>query len=230
MKDVITNSVFFGLVLSLAAYALGTMIRKKFNRSYLNPLLISIVVVIAVLLVFNIDYKSFNVGGQYLSWLLTPATVCLAIPLYQQIALLKAHKKAILFGILAGVFASMGSILAFAYLFGLTHQQYVTLLPKSITTAIGIGVSGELGGIQSITVAAIIVTGVFGNMIAPSVCKLFRIKDPVATGIAIGTSAHVIGTTKALELGEVQGAMSSLSIVVAGLMTVAGASFFSVLY
>lgn len=230
MKDAITNSAFFGVVLSLAAYALGILIRKKYNRSFVNPLLISIVVVIAVLLVFNIDYKSFNVGGQYLSWLLTPATVCLAIPLYQQLALLKAHKKAILLGTLAGVLASMGSILAFAYLFGLDHRQYVTLLPKSITTAIGIGVSDELGGVTSITVASIIITGVFGNIIAPAVCKLFKIKHPIATGIAIGTSAHVIGTTKALELGEVQGAMSSLSIVVAGLMTVVGASFFSVLH
>ena len=230
MKDVITNSVFFGVVLSIAAYALGVFLKKKYNRGFVNPLLVSIVVVIAILLVFNIDYKSYNMGGQYLSWLLTPATVCLAIPLYQQAGLLRTHKKAILFGILAGVLASIGSVLAFAYLFGLDHRQYVTLLPKSITTAIGIGVSGELGGYEPITVAVIIITGVFGNIVAPAVCKLFKIRNPIATGIAIGSSSHVIGTTKALELGEVQGAMSSLSIVVAGLMTVAGASFFSVLH
>ncbi len=229
MKDVITNSIFFGVVLSIAAYALGVFLKKKYNRGFVNPLLVSIVVVIAILLVFNIDYKSYNMGGQYLSWLLTPATVCLAIPLYQQAGLLRTHKKAILFGILAGVLASIGSVLAFAYLFGLDHRQYVTLLPKSITTAIGIGVSGELGGYEPITVAVIIITGVFGNIVAPAVCKLFKIRNPIATGIAIGSSSHVIGTTKALELGEVQGAMSSLSIVVAGLMTVVGASFFSVL-
>lgn len=229
MKDVIVNSVFFGVVISIAAYALGTWIKKKLGRSFVNPLLIAIIIVIAVVLVFNIDYSSYNMGGQYISYLLTPATVCLAIPLYQQISLLKQNRKAILLGILAGVISSIGSILAFSYLFGLNHQQYVTLLPKSITTAIGIGVSSELGGIQPITVAAIIITGVLGNSIAPAVCRLFKIKEPIAIGIAIGTSSHVIGTTKALEMGEVQGAMSSLSIVVAGLMTVGGASFFAML-
>lgn len=227
MKEVIVNSAFFGVIISIAAYALGVWIKKKYNRSFVNPLLIAIIVVIAILLVFKIDYSAYNQGGQYITYLLTPATVCLAIPLYQQLSLLKKNKKAILLGILAGVLSSIGSILAFSYIFGLNHQQYVTLLPKSITTAIGIGVSSELGGIQPITVAAIIITGVLGNIIAPYICKLFKIKEPIAVGIAIGTSSHVIGTTKALELGEVQGAMSSLSIVVAGLMTVVGASFFA---
>ncbi len=129
----------------------------------------------------------------------------------------------------AGVFSSLGSILALAYLFGLSHEQYVTLLPKSITTAIGIGVSAELGGIETITVAVIILTGIFGNIVAEGVFKLFRITHPVAMGLALGVSSHAIGTAKALELGEVQGAMSSLSIAVAGLLTVAGASFFAVL-
>jgi predicted murein hydrolase (TIGR00659 family) len=229
MKQAIFSSAFFGVVISIAGYALGVYLRKKFKRSFINPLLISVVFVIGVLLLFGIDYETYNIGGQYISYLLTPATVCLAIPLYQQLHLLKKHKKAVALGILAGVLSSLGSILALSYLFGLTHEQYVTLLPKSITTAIGIGVSAELGGIQTITVAVIILTGIFGNIIAEGVFKLFRITHPVAMGLALGVSSHAIGTAKALELGEVQGAMSSLSIAVAGLLTVVCASFFAML-
>lgn len=229
MKQAIFSSAFFGVIISIAGYALGVYLRKKFKRSFVNPLLISVVLVIGVLLLLGIDYDTYNIGGQYISYLLTPATVCLAIPLYQQLHLLRKHKKAVALGIVAGVFSSLGSILALAYLFGLSHEQYVTLLPKSITTAIGIGVSAELGGIETITVAVIILTGIFGNIVAEGVFKLFRITHPVAMGLALGVSSHAIGTAKALELGEVQGAMSSLSIAVAGLLTVAGASFFAVL-
>lgn len=225
----IFSSAFFGVVISISGYALGVYLRKRFKRSFINPLLISVVFVIGVLLLLGIDFDSYNVGGQYISYLLTPATVCLAIPLYQQLHLLRKHKKAVALGILAGVLSSLGSILALSYLFGLTHEQYVTLLPKSITTAIGIGVSAELGGIETITVAVIILTGIFGNIVAESVFKLFRITHPVAMGLALGVSSHAIGTAKALELGEVQGAMSSLSIAVAGLLTVVCASFFAVL-
>lgn len=144
--------------------------------------------------------------------------------------MIKKHKKAILIGITSGVLASLFSVLGLAVLFGLTHEQYVTLLPKSITTAIGMGVSEEAGGLVTITVAVIIVTGVFGNMIAESICRFFRIEEPIAKGIAIGTSAHAVGTARAMEIGEVEGAMSSLSIVVAGLITVVGASVFAGFY
>ena len=164
-------------------------------------------------------------GAKYLDFL-TPATVCLAIPLYQQLELLKKNLKVVMIGISAGVLSSFGSILALSYLFQLTHVQYVTLLPKSITTAIGIGLSQEIGGIPTITVAVIIVTGVFGNIFAESICKLFNIKDPIAVGLSIGTAAHAMGTAKALEMGEVEGAMSSLSVAVAGILTVISASFF----
>ena len=225
----IFSSAFFGVIISIAGYALGVYLRKKFKRSFINPLLISVVFVIGVLLLLGIDYDTYNIGGQYISYLLTPATVCLAIPLYQQLHLLRKHKKAVALGIFAGVLSSLGSILALAYLFSLTHEQYVTLLPKSITTAIGIGVSAELGGIETITVAVIILTGIFGNIVAEGVFKLFRITHPVAMGLALGVSSHAIGTAKALELGDVQGAMSSLSIAVAGLLTVVFASFFAVL-
>ncbi len=227
IKEVICNSVYFGVVISILGYVIGLAIRKKFRKGFLNPLLISVLFVIAVLLIFHIDYDSYNQGAKYISYFLTPATVCLAIPLYQQLEMLKKNLKAVLIGISAGVLSSLGSVLGLSYLFHLTHIQYVTLLPKSITTAIGIGVSDELGGITTITVAVIIVTGVLGNVIAESICKLFRIKEPVAVGLAIGTSSHAVGTAKALELGEIQGAMSSLSIVVSGLLTVISASIFA---
>ena len=159
--------------------------------------------------------------------LLTPATICLAVPLYEQIELLKKNYKAIIIGIVAGVVTSMTSVLLLVLLFRLDYASYVTLLPKSITTAIGMGVSEELGGYVPITVAVIIVTGVIGNMLAETVCRAFKIYDPVAKGIAIGSSSHAIGTAKAMEMGEVEGAMSSLSIVVSGILTVIGANIFA---
>ena len=163
----------------------------------------------------------------YKRQLLTPATVCLAIPLYEQLELLKKNWHAVLIGILSGVLSSLGAILGMAVLFRFSHEEYVTFLPKSITTAIGMGVSEKLGGYVSISVAAIIITGVLGNIFAEIVFRLFRIHEPVAKGIALGTASHAIGTAKAMELGEVEGAMSSLSIVVAGLITVIGATIFS---
>lgn len=227
MKELLCGSVYFGVLVSLIGYGLGVILKRKFKKTIFNPLLVSIIFVIIVLAGFGVDYVSYNNGARYLSYLLTPATVCLAIPLYQQLELLKGNYKAILGGIISGVFASFGSILLLAKLFNLTHEQYVTLLPKSITTAIGMGVSEELGGIVTITVAVIIITGVLGNIIGEFVCKAFRIEEPIAKGIALGTSAHAIGTAKAMEMGEVEGAMSSLSIAVAGLVTVLSASFFA---
>lgn len=223
----IRESVFFGVLISLAAYEVGVFLKKKFRFGFLNPLLISIVIVILVLLAGHIDYETYNEGAKYLSYFLTPATVCLAIPLYEQVELLKKNWKAIFAGILTGVFTSVVCVLVMSVLFGLDHTLYVTLLPKSITTAIGMGVSEELGGVVTITVAVIVVTGVLGNVLAEPVCKLFRIKEPVAKGIAIGTSAHAIGTAKAMEIGAVEGAMSSLSIAVAGVLTVIVAPLFA---
>lgn len=227
MKEFLNNSVYFGVFLSLLGYAIGIILKKKFKSNIFNPLLISIIFVITVLVVFHIDYKAYNSGAKVLSYMLTPATVCLAIPLYQQLELIKNHFKAIMAGIIAGVLSSLSSVLFLAYLFGLDHKQYVTLLPKSITTAIGMGISEELGGITTITVAVIIITGVLGHVLADIVFKIFSINEPLAVGLALGTSSHAIGTTKALEIGEIEGAMSSLSIVVAGLLTVIGASVFS---
>lgn len=230
MNNIFLNSTTLGVVISLLAYQLGVFLKNKTKKAFVNPLLISIVLVIVFLLVFDIDYASYNQSAKYLSYLLTPATVSLAIPLYQQLDLLKKNMTAILLGITAGVLTSLLSVLAMSVLFGLKHAEYVTLLPKSITSAIGMGLSEELGGYATITIAVIIVTGIFGNMIAEFACKLFRIKHPISKGLAIGTSSHAMGTTKALELGQIEGAMSSLSIVVAGLMTVVLASVFVMFY
>lgn len=227
MKELLSESVFFGVFISIAGYEIGLFLRKRFRKSIFNPLLISIVFVIAVLMILKIDYKVYNNQAKYLSYLLTPATVCLAIPLYQQLEALKKNIRAIVGGILAGVLSSLVSVFLLCKLFHFTHQQYVTLLPKSITTAIGMGVAQELGGIVTIAVAVIILTGVLGNMIAELICKVFRIHEPIAKGIAIGSASHAIGTTKAMEMGEVEGAMSSLAIVVAGLLTVILASVFA---
>ena len=230
MKEILCNSAYFGVTVSLIGYGAGIMLKKKFKYAFLNPLLISIIFVIGVVMLCGVDYESYENSAQYLSYLLTPATVCLAVPLYQQMTLLKQNLAAVACGILAGVLASLGSVLLLAFLFGLEHDVYVTLLPKSITTAIGMGVSEELGGLVTITVAVIIVTGVIGNVIGEAVCKLFRIYEPIAKGLALGTSSHAIGTAKALEMGEVEGAMSSLAIAVAGLLTVIGASVFAGFY
>ena len=230
MNDLFLNSATMGVVLSFFAYEVGILIKNKMKKAVFNPLLISIMIVIAVLLIFDVDYDTYNQSAKYISYLLTPATVSLAIPLYRQLDLLKKNFVAIAIGILSGVLTSLISILGMSVLFGLTHEEYVTLLPKSITTAIGMGVSEELGGYVTITVVVIINTGILGNMIGSFACKIFRIKSPIARGLALGTSSHAIGTTKAMEMGEIEGATSSLSIVVAGLLTVVLASIFAMFY
>lgn len=230
MAEFVSNSLFFGTVLSLAAYGVGVFLRSRWKFALFNPLLVGIILVMVVLVAADIDYATYNEGAQYISYLLTPATVCLAVPLYKQFALLKANAKAVVLGIAAGVLASLCCILLLAMVFRLDHAMYVTLLPKSITTAIGIGVSQELGGIPSLTVVVIIITGVLGNIFAELICKVFRITDPIAQGVGIGTSTHAVGTARAMEMGQVQGAMSSLSIVVAGLLTVVAANLFALLY
>ncbi len=227
MKEFLANSMFFGVTLSLAAYGIGVLAKRRLKLFLFNPLLVAIALTIVVLLFAGIEYEEYNKSAKYLSYLLTPATICLAIPLYEQYKLLKENFTAIIVGIASGVFTGLTTILAMALLFKLGHYEYITLLPKSITTAIGIGLSQELQGYVSITVASIMITGLFGNIAGEAICKVCGIKHPVARGIAIGTSAHVMGTAKALQMGQIEGAMSSLSIAVAGCMTVAGAILYS---
>ncbi len=218
------NSVFFGVAVSLVSYGLGVLIQSKCKSALFNPLLLAILLTILLLVVTGIDYDVYYDGAQYLSYLLTPATVCLAVPLYEKLSLLRRNFLAISLGIASGVATTILCVLAMGAIFSFDHAEYVTFLPKSITTAIGMGVSEELGGYVTLTVAVIIITGLMGNIVAPGLCRLFRITDPIARGIAIGTSAHAMGTARAMEMGETEGAMSSLSIVVSGILTVIAAT------
>lgn len=220
VREVLGNAQYFGLTLSIGAYLFAVWLKNKTGLAILNPLLVSAALIIGLLLGLGMDYDTYNKGASYLSWLLTPATVCLAIPLYKQLHLLKKHGDAVAVGITAGVITSAVSIFLMCKVLGLSHTHYVTLLPKSITTAIGMGVSEEAGGIVTLTVMSIILTGVLGNMAGETILRFAGVHHPVAKGLAYGTSAHAVGTAKALELGEIEGAMSSLSIAVAGLMTV----------
>lgn len=227
MSDFFETSVFAGVTISLIAYFVGMFLKKKLKLAIFNPLLVSIIFTIIVLVVSKVDYKVYNEGAKYLSWFLTPATVCLAIPLYEQWQLLKKNYKAVIVGITSGVLTSLLTVFVLSLVMNLDHAQYVTLLPKSITTAIGMGLSEELGGYVTITVAVIVITGVLGNIFGEVICKLFRIEEPIAKGLALGSASHAIGTAKAMEMGEIEGAMSSLSIAVAGILTVVFSSAFA---
>lgn len=220
MNDMLLESAFFGVAITLICYEIGAWVKRKTNFALANPLLIAVIIIVAFLLIFDVDYAAYENGAKYIQYFLTPATVSLAIPLYRRLELLKKYPAAIFVGIGAGVLTAMVSIFLMSLAFGLTHTQYVTLLPKSITTAIALGISEKQGGIMGMTVVSVSITGILGNVAAESICKLFRIQEPIARGLAIGTSAHALGTAKAMELGEIEGAMSSLSIVVAGIMTV----------
>lgn len=227
MAEFLENSIFFAVFAGIAFYLLGDFLRKKLRIGFLNPLLVSVALTIALIVCLDVDYGKYSEGAKYLSYLLTPATVSLAIPLYRQLNALRGNTAAVFAGILSGTAASLACIFAMSAIFGLTHEEYVTMLPKSITTAIGMGVSEELGGNVSLTAAAIITTGIFGNAAGELVLRLFRIKEPAAKGVALGTAAHAIGTSKAMQLGDTEGAVSSLSLVVSGIITVAGASVFA---
>ena len=227
MENLVLNSAASGVFISLAAYGIGSLVRKKWNSPLANTLLIAIILVILFLNLSGVEYETYNVSAKYLTYLLAPATVSLAIPMYERMQLLKENYAAILTGILSGVLASLVCVLAMALVFHLSQAEYVTLLPKSVTTAIGMDIAKELGGHSEIAAAVIIITGVLGNMAAEPICRIFAIRHPVAKGIALGTSAHAIGTAKAMEMGETEGAMSSLAIVVAGVCTVVGATVFA---
>ena len=201
MSDFFETSVFAGVTVSLIAYFVGMFLKKKLKLAIFNPLLVSIIFTIIVLVMSKVDYKVYNEGAKYLSWFLTPATVCLAIPLYEQWQLLKKNYKAVIVGITSGVLTSLLTVFVLSLVMNLDHAQYVTLLPKSITTAIGMGLSEELGGYVTITVAVIVITGVLGNIFGEVICKLFRIEEPIAKGLALGSASHAIGTAKAMEMG-----------------------------
>lgn len=220
MSNFLTETVYFGLVLSLLTYWVAVQIRKRLPYPVFNPLLISAIMTIIVLYLFNIDFETYNQGAQMLTYLLTPATVCLAIPLYKQTQVLIKHFWAIIISLFCGCLAGLISIIILCLLLKSSETLLCSLIPKSITTAIAIGVSELIGGNSTITVGVVILTGILGAVIAKNIFKIFHIDHPVARGLALGNSAHAIGTAKAIEFGEIEAAMSSLSIVIAGILTV----------
>lgn len=218
--EILTENTLFGIIISLLAFEAGLLIYKKTKFPLFNPLLIAIALVICFLLIFKIDVDVYNKGGQFINMFLGPATIVLAVPLYKQLNLLKKHLLPILIGILIGSSIGISSVILLANIFGLEKVLTISLLSKSVTTPIGIEITNQLGGLAPVTVLSIIISGIIGSMIGPLLCKKFKINDKVAIGIAIGTASHAVGTSKALELGETEGAMSSLSIGIAGIMTV----------
>lgn len=228
MSELLTACPSFGLLLPLATYQLARVINRKSGKELCNPLLFSTLCCCAALLLSGTEFEIFYAnGGSILEFLLTPATICLAIPLYRQFHLLKKHAAAVAAGCTAGVLSHMAGCVLMLHLFQMEPAYYISLLPKSITTAIGKSLSAELGGYPAITMAGIMVTGLFGAVAAPVLLKLFGVKDPLCQGLAIGTASHAAGTSRAVELGEVQGAASSLAIVVTGLLTVLIAPVFA---
>lgn len=209
----------FGILLSLIAFEIGVALHKKWRYSLVNPLLIANILIIGFLCITGISYDTYKVGGDYISFFLGPVTVVLAVPLYKQIQNLKKYWVSILTGICVGSLTSIFCVIATSKIFGLSETLMLSLLPKSITIPMGSVVSEQIGGIPSVTIIAITITGITGAVTSPIVCKFFRIKNPVAQGVATGTASHALGTSRALEMGEVQGAMSSLSIGIAGVFT-----------
>lgn len=220
LVDIISDSLFFGLGISIVCYFAGIFIKDRTRLAIANPILIGFLLVVAVLKIFNISYDSYMNGAKYLSYLLTPATVCLAVPLYEKLKLLKENAAAIFLGIMSGIIANAFTVWLICILFTLDETIFATIIPRSVTTAIGMVVSSETGGIENITVALICITGIVGNVIADVVCRGFKINHPVAKGIAIGSASHVLGTAKAVEMGETEGAMSGLAVAVSGILTV----------
>ncbi|MGG7212325.1 LrgB family protein [Clostridium nigeriense] len=218
--EILSENILFGVIISLIAFEIGLFIYKKTKFPLFNPLLIAIALVISFLLIFNIDVDVYNKGGDFINMFLGPATVVLAVPLYKQLQLLKKHLVPIILGILFGSTIGISSIILLSNIFGLEKILTISLLSKSVTTPIGIEITNQLGGLVPVTVLAIILSGIIGAIIGPILCKIFKITDKVAVGVALGTSSHALGTTKALEMGETEGAMSSLSIGIAGIMTV----------
>ena len=219
MAEFLASSAVWGVALTIGGFALGTLINRKTGKAWCNPLLLGSLFVILLLSCLNVPYPEYKASASPLSYLLLPATVSLAIPLYEKWELLKSNLIAILVGILSGVLTSLGSVTMLALLLQLDAAQAVTLLPKSVTTAIGMDIADTLGGIPSLAGAVIILTGITGNLTAQWLCRVLNITDPLARGIGIGTASHAIGTAKALELGEVEGAMSSLAVALAGVIT-----------
>lgn len=216
----IFSSPYFGVALSVAAFGIGVKLQQKLKTPVCNPLIIAIVLIAGVLLIFKIPYEAYNVGGEIINMFLAPATACLAVAIYTKIKILKQYWLPILVGCTVGSAASMLSVYGMCRLFGLDESLTVSLIPKSVTTPIAVSIAEPAGGVVPITVVAVIGTGILGSIIVPLLIRVFKVTDPMAAGLAIGASSHAVGTSKAIELGEVEGAMSGLAIGVCGIITV----------
>ena len=225
LMNVLSNGMF-GIALSAGAFEVGVLLNRKWKFPLFNPLLVGVVLVVAVMLIFQIPLKSYSVGGDMITMFLTPATAVLAYSIYNQRTILKQYWLPVVCGCTAGSLTSVFGVFGLCKLFHLDAQLTASLLPKSVTTAIAIDVSKSLGGIPALTVVAVIITGIFGAAFSPLLVKLFRVKNPIAAGVAIGSCSHAAGTSRALEMGEIQGAMSGISVGIAGIMTVILSLFF----
>ena len=219
MRELLTGDTYFFAALTVIIFSLAQLLQKKTRMVILNPIMISAFAIIGFLSAMDISVTVYQGGCRVLSYLLTPATICLAISFYEQLGKMKKQLLPILIGVLAGTLCSAGSIWMLSKLFALPDTIMFSLLPKSVTSAIGVPLSDEIGGIGSLTMAAISITGISGNILAPLYCKIFRLDDPISQGVAIGTSSHVVGTTRAMEMGELVGAVSSFSLTVAAIVT-----------
>lgn len=219
MRELLMDSSFFCVALTIGCFCIGAVCQQKWKKAVFNPIIIGAGLVMLVLAAADVPVEKYQQNTSLLSWLMTPATICLAISFAEQIRTLKAHLGAVIAGVAAGTVCSILCVAAMAKAFGLSDALIWSLLPKSVTTAIGVALSEQAGGIAAITTVAIIVTGTLGNVLGPVLVKLFRITDPVAQGVAFGTASHVVGTTKAMEMSSLAGAVSSLSLTMAGLLT-----------
>lgn len=229
MMRALLETPYFGIALTVFAYWIGTKIQKKTGLVICNSMIITVALIILVLKVFGISYETYYVGGSIINMFLGPATTCMAVSIYAKKDLLKKYWLPVIAGCLAGAVTSIVCVLVMCKLFALDNAMTMSLLPKSVTTPIASAISESHGGIVSITVAAVIVTGILGNLIAPLLIKLFRIKNPMAAGLGVGTASHAMGTAKAVEIGETEGAMSGLAIGICGIITAVLALFFDFL-
>ena len=221
MTELILNSTYFGAAITVAAFILATIINKKWRNPFTTPLFLATMFVIAILLIGKIEYKTYNESAKYLTYFLVPVTVCFAVPMYRQLPLLKKHIWTILFAMFVGVVASVVSVCIVVILLGLADVIARSLVSISVTTALAIGITRKLGGIVSLTVSAVIITGILGASVSDKLCKWMKLKNPISRGLAIGNASHAAGTVKAMEMGHIEGSFSSLAIVLSGLMTAA---------
>ena len=226
MLELLCDSPFFGLALTLVTFCIGAACQSCWKMPILNPILISAALSILALYVLDVPVEKYRQDCQILTYMITPATICLAISFYEQLQNLKKHLPAILIGVFGGALSSLLSVWVLCRLFGFDQVMTVSLLPKSVTAAIGVALSEQAGGVGALTTVVISATGILGNVIGPSLAKLLDLRDPISQGVAFGTSSHVIGTSRAMEISELAGAVGSLSLTLAGLITTVLLSFF----